>query len=180
MKLKYKLILLFSIIIIASLLPISFFILRHQEEERIELLLRRSIIDCRMLAHSAMNVLLMSGGDISAAKLDLGEMITMVSPLAGDGLVHADIILLSAKMEYNGLVLAALDFDRRRRGAGKAAERISPDEIREMLDSGNVREFTGHDGDVLRLHGNLGSARPRTDVRWPARIFTGAHPRSGG
>jgi len=113
------------------------------------LLLRRSIIDCRMLAHSAMNVLLMSGGDISAAKLDLGEMITMVSPLAGDGLVHADIILLSAKMEYNGLVLAALDFDRRRRGAGKAAERISPDEIREMLDSGNVREFTGHDGETF-------------------------------
>ncbi|HOO72794.1 MAG TPA: SpoIIE family protein phosphatase [Spirochaetota bacterium] len=109
MKLKFKQIILFTVIILISVIPLSIFIIKHQEQDRISSLIKRSETECRMFVRTALNVLLINGGDIANARLDLAEMITMVSPLKQDGLVQADIILLSSRPDYHGLILASLD-----------------------------------------------------------------------
>lgn len=107
MRIQYKQILAFIIIILISSIPMSFFILHKQEEEKKNLLIRRGITDCRILAKSTLNVLLMNGGNIPSTSLDAREIISIVSSLEEDGLVYADTVLLSSKEEYNGLILAS-------------------------------------------------------------------------
>lgn len=107
MRIQYKQILAFIIIILISSLPVGFFILHKQEEEKLNLLIRRGMTDARILARSTLNVLLANGGSVAGTSLDAREMISIISPLEEDGLIYADSLLLSSKKEYNGLILAS-------------------------------------------------------------------------
>ena len=107
MRIQYKQILAFVVIILFSFLPMSLFILHKQEQEKINMLVRRGLTDSRILARSALNVLLLNGGDIPSSRLDAKETIRIVASLRQDGLVYADMVLLSSREKYNGLILAS-------------------------------------------------------------------------
>ncbi|MFH0975914.1 MAG: SpoIIE family protein phosphatase [Spirochaetota bacterium] len=108
MKIKYKIIILMVIVIIVGSLPLSLYILGRESDEKISLLIDQGIMNSRMLSRSALNIILMNGGDIKAASVDAGEMISMLAPLKDTGLIYADAVLVSNNPEYNGYVLASI------------------------------------------------------------------------
>ncbi len=106
MKIKFKLILTFIIIILAACLPLSLFILNQQEKQKLALITHQGEINSRILARTTLNILMMNGGDIRGSMVDSQDMISMLKPLAEDGLIYADAILLSSDEKYNGTVLS--------------------------------------------------------------------------
>jgi len=106
LKLKYKLILTFIIIIITATLPLSLFILSQQEKQKLALITHQGEINSRVLARTTLNILMMNGGDIRSSMVDSQDMISMLKPLADDGLIYADAILVSSEERYNGVVLS--------------------------------------------------------------------------
>ncbi len=106
MKIKYKLIVIFIAVITLAALPLALFILERQEKERIDLIVHQAAINTRILARSTLNILLMNGADIPASRVDSKEMMGILRPLTGDGLVYADSLLLSSRKELNGVILA--------------------------------------------------------------------------
>lgn len=110
MKLKYKLILLLLIVIIFASFPLSYFILLKQEEEKISSVMQQGKIQTRLLAYTVMNTLLVNGGDIDASRIDTRTTLDMLKPLKSDGVVFAEVILLSSKEKYNGIVINSAAF----------------------------------------------------------------------
>ncbi len=106
MKLKFKLILTFISIIIAATLPLSLFILNQQEKQKLALITHQGEINSRILSRTTLNILMMNGGDIQSSMVDSRDMISMLKPLADDGLVYADAILVSSEEKNNGVVLS--------------------------------------------------------------------------
>jgi len=140
MKLKYKQIIIFIIIIIASSLPLSLFILNRQEADSIAILKHRGVIDARMLARSTTNILFINGGDIMSSRIDAAEMITMFSPLNEDGLVYADSILISSRKKYNGLILASYVNENILRPGFVDSRRVDGETIERLLRQERVSE----------------------------------------
>ncbi len=110
MKLKYKLILLLLTVIIFASFPLSYFILLKQEEEKISSVMQRGRIQTRLLAYTVMNTLLVNGGDIDASRIDTRTTLDLLKPLKSDGVVFTEIILLSSKKKYNGIVINSAAF----------------------------------------------------------------------
>ncbi|MCP4132319.1 MAG: SpoIIE family protein phosphatase [bacterium] len=108
MKVKYKIILILIFVILAVSLSISLFILEQEQTEKIELLKNQAKINSKILAGLTSNIYLMSGGNIRAARVDSKEMLLEMKPLMKEGLISADVVLLSSKEKYNGLTLAAI------------------------------------------------------------------------
>ena len=106
MKIKYKLIIIFIIVIVSASLPLSLFILNKQESNNIDSLKHGALTNSRILAHSTANILLNNGGDIPSSRVDSKEMISILAPLGNDGLIYADAIIYSTNKKYNGIVLA--------------------------------------------------------------------------
>jgi two-component system, sensor histidine kinase ChiS len=109
MKIKYKLILLFIIITLLALLPVSLFQLQRQETERMSALEHQGEIFSQFLSHSVVNIILANGADINSCRIDAGEMISALKDLTGDGLIFAEAILISSRKDYNGIILASFD-----------------------------------------------------------------------
>ncbi|MFC1668795.1 SpoIIE family protein phosphatase [Spirochaetota bacterium] len=107
MKIKYKLILLLISIILIASLPISFFILKIQESEKIDLLTNQGIINSKILAMSTLNLLIMNGGSITATRIDSKEMLSILKPLKETGLLYADTTLISPNEKYNGIIISS-------------------------------------------------------------------------
>ena len=108
MSIKYKLILSVLAIILISSVPLSVFLLERQEREKVESVLHEGAISARILAQGTINILLMNGANIAATKVDSKELIAVLRPLASEGLVYADAILITSDPVLNGTVLASL------------------------------------------------------------------------
>jgi len=108
MKIRYKLTALFLLIIIASLVPASLFILRRVESHLMDRLLLKARIDARVLARSTVHTVMMNGGDVAGSRVDSRETISILEPFISQGMVYADAILLSPEGGREGLVLASL------------------------------------------------------------------------
>ncbi|MBN2160562.1 MAG: SpoIIE family protein phosphatase [Spirochaetes bacterium] len=106
MKIKYKLILIFVMVILAATLPLSLFILNQQEKQKLEIVTRQGEINGRVLARTVLNILLMNGGDVRSSMVDAKDMISMLAPMSDEGLIYADVILASSREQYNGRILA--------------------------------------------------------------------------
>lgn len=106
MKLKFKLVLTFIVIILAATLPLSLFILNQQEKQKLALITHQGEINSRILARTTINILMMNGGDIQSSMVDARDMISMLKPLTDDGLIYADAFLVSSEETKNGLILA--------------------------------------------------------------------------
>ena len=76
MKIKYKQIIITFIIIVLSVVPISYFIANQREKERLDSILKRSTFETRLMAGTALNILLVNGGDLRNTKLDLKDSST--------------------------------------------------------------------------------------------------------
>ncbi|MCP4130243.1 MAG: SpoIIE family protein phosphatase [bacterium] len=107
MKIKYKLILLFILIIIASSLPLSLFILEKVREETMKQLTHQGVIVSRTISKLASYIVLMNGGSIKGAVVDSKEMIDIIKPLVEDGLMYAESIFVSARKKGTGTILAS-------------------------------------------------------------------------
>ncbi|HDP80736.1 MAG TPA: response regulator [Spirochaetes bacterium] len=108
MKIRYKLTALFLLIIIASLIPASLFILRRVESHLMDRLLLKARIDAEVLARSTVHTIMMNGGDVATSRVDSRETISILEPFISQGMVYADAILLAADGGRDGLVLASL------------------------------------------------------------------------
>jgi hypothetical protein len=106
LKIRFKLILIFICIILVASLPNSRFILNRQEDRKLALITHQGEMNSRILARAALNIILMNGGDISSATVDAREMISIMAPLAEDGLVYAESVLISSQERYSGIILA--------------------------------------------------------------------------
>jgi two-component system, sensor histidine kinase ChiS len=111
MKIKYKLILMFILIILFASLPVSLFILHKQENERITEIISQGHIFSTILSQSVLNIILANGGDIKTTQVDAKEMMSVMKSLKKEGLVYADAILVSSKKDYNGIILASIHSD---------------------------------------------------------------------
>ncbi|HOD13278.1 MAG TPA: SpoIIE family protein phosphatase [Spirochaetota bacterium] len=107
MKIKYKLILMFILIILFASLPVSLFILQKQEKEKIVSIASQGRILSTILAQSVLNIILANGGDIKTTQVDVKEMISVMKSLESEGLIYADAFLVSSKETYNGVMLAS-------------------------------------------------------------------------
>ncbi len=135
MKLKYKLILLLLTVIIFASFPLSYFILQKQEEEKISSVMQQGRIQTRLLAYSVMNTLLVNGGDIEASRIDTRTTLEMLAPLKSDGIVFAEVILLSSKARYNGIVINSAAFQKEIPWK-TGIKRIDEKSLRELRSSG--------------------------------------------
>jgi two-component system sensor histidine kinase ChiS len=139
MKIRYKLILIFILIILAASLPLSFFILNQQERQKIDLLKHQGETNSRILARTTLNILLMNGGDVRSAMVDAKDMITMLKPLTDDGLVYADAVLVSSLQANNGRILARfINTDAIRRPS--TTEKLTDDEIKRLKEHSGFHE----------------------------------------
>ncbi len=141
MKIKYKLILVFAVIILAASLPLSLFILNRQEKSKISLLTHQGEINSAILSRSILNILLMNGGHIPSSRVDAREMISILAPLTEDGLIYADAVMLSSRPDLNGLVLANFvspDFE----SVIATREKVEAGEMGRLKSTGAFNEIT--------------------------------------
>ncbi len=149
MKLKHKLAVMFISIVILVALPLSVFMLRKQEREKIDSIMARGSVFSVILARSILNIILASGGDVGTARIDAVEMIDILETLSDEGLVYADAVLVSSREEYNGLVLASFRSDGGVYPGSERIERLPPGEVERLLTKLDSREYiTSRDGEV--------------------------------
>jgi two-component system sensor histidine kinase ChiS len=108
-KIKYKLIIIFIVITLMALLPVSYILTKRLETEKINGLARQGEIVSRFLAHSIMNAILANGADLRASTIDAAEAFSSLKSLSDDGLVYAEAALVSSKKGYHGKVLAKFE-----------------------------------------------------------------------
>ncbi len=162
MSFKYKLILLFIIIVITASMPLTLFILEKQEKEKISRIIDENKIISEILARSTLNIILMNGGDVRASKVDCKDMISIVSPLRKIGMVYADAIFLTSDGKSNGTILASIGLNG---NSPRRGNRLGKSEIERLL---NVKrgfsEITlrGRDGNYLEFVtvGRLNNKKP--------------------
>jgi two-component system sensor histidine kinase ChiS len=106
MKLKYKIIILVIITICCASLPLSLSLLKQFESDRLQLMNSYGETNSKILARTSLNMILMNGGNITPAQVDIKEMMSILKPLTGSGLYYADVLLNSGNEELNGTVLA--------------------------------------------------------------------------
>ncbi|MBN2159933.1 MAG: SpoIIE family protein phosphatase [Spirochaetes bacterium] len=141
MKIKYKLIAMFIVIILFALLPVSLFIVQNQKKEKIEAAARQGTIFSKIIAESVLKIVLANGGDIKATQADTKEMMSILKTLTGEGLLYSDAILISSKAEYNGLVLAFFHNDKYEAARNAYGSRLSGDEVRGLIQQKEMREI---------------------------------------
>src|SRR4030042_2341705 len=141
MKIKYKLILMFILIILFASMPVSLFILHKQEQEKIITATNQGSIFSTILAQSVLNIILANGGDIKTTQVDTKEMMAVLKTLTDEGLIYAETILISSKKEYNGIVLAHFHADSVHPGMWRRSDRIGNEEMNKLARQKNFREL---------------------------------------
>ncbi|HPQ54915.1 MAG TPA: ATP-binding protein [Spirochaetota bacterium] len=107
MKLKYKLILMFMLLIVISSVPLALYILRSQEQERINAILDTGRKESRLLARAGFKLFLLNGGDILLSRMDCTEMLNIFFSMKKDEFLFGEVMLLSSNKNFNGLMLAS-------------------------------------------------------------------------
>ncbi len=146
MNLRNKIILAVTIITLVSSLPLSFVIFNYQKNLEIDQVIAEGRLNTSVLAQSALNVLLMNGGDVLASSVDAMDMISMFRPLADGGFRHAGAVMLSSNPELNGRVLARLTIGDIPIVPDSRDDRISEDELERLVNSSGFSEITSEGG----------------------------------
>lgn len=106
MKLRYKLSLIFAFVILVGILPVSIYIVKTQETERIETAKLRGAFQAKLYAKNLFNILLMDAGDIRAARVDAQELSAIYKGLESEGLLRAHAWLVSQNKTRDGAIVA--------------------------------------------------------------------------
>jgi two-component system sensor histidine kinase ChiS len=142
MKIRYKLIILFVIIIMAAAVPLSLYILNKQEESKISIITRQGERQSTVLARSIRNIILSNGLNVYATRVDAKEMISILKPLAKDGLIYADAVLLSSRKSFNGVVLVHYSNRDIVKEPLFNAEKLSTDDVTYLKNHKGFQEIT--------------------------------------
>jgi two-component system sensor histidine kinase ChiS len=108
MSIKKKLIMVFILFTSLAIIPLSSLLINNMERGAIIFLQNQSKIYAGILSKAVVNSLMMNGGDIQAAGVDIKDMISIFEPLKNHGLVYADAVLLSSNEKKNGTIISSL------------------------------------------------------------------------
>lgn len=143
MSIKKKLILIFILFTSVSILPFSYLVLKSIEQGAIVYLQNQTKIYTSIFSKAVVNSLMMSGGDIEAAGVDIKDMISIFEPLKEYGLVYADAVLLSSDESRNGNIISSLIINKSDSVFELYKEKPGPDKIKNTLYyDGSFREFS--------------------------------------
>lgn len=92
-----------------GILPVSFYIVQTQENERIASAQARGEFQARLYARSVMNILLMDAGDLNSARVDARELSTIFRGLQSEGLLRALAWLSAKDPARDGRIVAGFD-----------------------------------------------------------------------
>lgn len=141
MKIKYKLALMFILIILSASLPVSLLILHKLKQDKIESATQQGKAFSAILAQTVLNIILANGGDLKSAQIDIREMMRILKTLKKFGLVYADAILISSKEEINGMVLASYQVRDIRRYIMHRGNHVSDSDISRLINQSGYNEF---------------------------------------
>lgn len=143
MSIKKKLILIFILFTSVSILPFSYLVLKSIEQGAIVYLQNQTKIYTSIFSKAVVNSLMMSGGDIEAAGVDIKDMISIFEPLKEYGLVYADAVLLTSDESRNGNIISSLIINKSDSVFELYKEKPGPDKIKNTLYyDGSFREFS--------------------------------------
>jgi len=86
MSIRYKLILVISAVILLTALPISLFLLSRQEGTELRNIIAEGETSAKILSQSAMNIILMNGGNLASSRIDGKEMMEILKPYVEQGM----------------------------------------------------------------------------------------------
>ncbi len=145
MSIKKKLILIFILFTSVSILPFSYLVLKSIEQGAITYLQNQTKIYTSIFSKAVVNSLMMSGGDIEAASVDIKDMISIFEPLKEYGLVYADAVLLSSDKARNGNIISSLIINKSDSVFELYKEKPGPEKLKITLYyDGSFREFYHH------------------------------------
>jgi len=143
MSIKKKLILAFILFTSLAIIPLSSLLINNMERAAVMLLQNQSKIYANILSKAVVNSLMMNGGDIQAAGVDIKDMISFFEPLKAYGLVYADAILLSSNEKKNGSFIASLNIVPSEDISSLYSLKPDPEKIKTTLYyDGSFREFS--------------------------------------
>lgn len=143
MSIKNKLILVFIIFTSLAIIPLSSLLIKNMERGAIIFLQNQSKIYANILSKAVVNSLMMNGGDIQAAGVDIKDMISIFEPLHNYGLVYADAVLLSSNDKKNGTIISALVIDPSDDVSSLYTQKPDREKIKNSLYyDGSFREFS--------------------------------------
>lgn len=143
MSIKKKLILVFILFTSITIIPLSYLLIKNMERGAIFLLQNQSKIYAGILSKAVVNSLMMNGGDIQAAGVDIKDMISIFEPLKNHGLVYADAILLSSNEKKNGTIISSLIISPSEDISSLYSEKPDKNTIKHTLYyDGSFREFS--------------------------------------
>lgn len=107
MKIRYILIIAFILTVLLASVPLSIGILSRQESEKLAMIAKQGNLNAQIIAFSALNILLLNGGDLGSSMVDIKDMLTGFGAMSSfEGIRYADAILVSSDQALNGLILA--------------------------------------------------------------------------
>lgn len=95
MRIKLKLALSMSLVIFIAIVPVSIYIIKSQENARLINARETGLEQTDFLGRSVLNLLLMSGANLSATKVDARDLEKIFSPLKKSGLISIHVIFIS-------------------------------------------------------------------------------------
>lgn len=141
MKLIYKLTLMFVLLIVISSIPLALYILKSQEQERIDVVLDTGRKESRLLARVSLKLFLLNGGDVLLTRIDSAEMLNTFAAMKKADFLFGEVMLLSENSNYNGLVLASSAGNMHQKIIFHARDKVSEKELREMLGRYGAKEL---------------------------------------
>ncbi len=109
MNIKSKILLSFIVMTFFVTVPGTYFLFKKREAEHMDAFIQQQRTVAGIIAQTAVNVLMMNGGDIRSSSVDAGELISFLNPYFSKGLVYSDIIVLSGDKKNYGRVLSSIE-----------------------------------------------------------------------
>ncbi|MBV6492518.1 MAG: hypothetical protein LDLANPLL_00512 [Turneriella sp.] len=108
-KISVKLALTVLVVSIVAAIPLSFYILKKQEKEKIESTIAIGRGNTKLLGKTMLDVFLKTGGEPASMRIDAEEAISTYRDQFELGLVYGQTLMLNKK--HRGLIMATLDKD---------------------------------------------------------------------
>jgi len=126
---------------IIAFIPLAFYLLKTLENDKKIELLNKGITNTRILSKTSYNSMLMTGANISALQVDMKEVLSTYSILFSEGLIYADIILISSNKKFNGIKLAQIaKHNKLKDYSNKKFDKINSDDLKAIIDAKAITE----------------------------------------
>ncbi|MCX7679186.1 MAG: SpoIIE family protein phosphatase [Spirochaetes bacterium] len=132
MKIKYKLAIAFSLLILIIAVPLAVILPLHQEREIHTIVQYHGALYSNLLSRLTLSTLLANAADVAATKVDVAELLSSFEFLSSYGLIYADCVLLSNNHALNGIILSNKTY-------GKWADELCIKKVK--LDSDEIIEL---------------------------------------